>query len=310
MDRPTQGPADEQTEEPAGDESGGQECALEGRHRGSELEARNYGPPNQGGSSRAPRAMTQASTTGDGAKRNGAERGGEIRAVAVSLDVTGTLIHSPRLSDLYSEVLLRHGTDIPAERLRVLIPTVWQELSCRVESDRDRFGQHPDGERGWWNDYLQRICDYEEVPHPGPFAAAELYERFARRDAWEVYEDARPALATLEERGFRMVLTSNWDLRLPKLLERLDLRRHFEGLVFSAEVGYEKPHRAVFETTLAALELAASEVVHVGDRQLDDVEGAEAVGIRGLLLDRRRGAGDLSDLRELPERLARPSLST
>lgn len=233
--------------------------------------------------------------------------GEPLHAVAVSLDVTGTLIHSPRLCELYSQVLRRHGTDIPEQRLRELIPTVWQEFSCRVEGDRDRFGQHRDGGSGWWNDYLQRICDYEEVPHPGPFASAELYDRFGRADAWEIFGDVGPTLADLQARGFRLILTSNWDLRLPRLLERLDLMRHFEALVYSAEVGYEKPHRAVFEAMLETLGLGASQVVHVGDRRLDDVEGAEAAGIGALLLDRRRGEGDLNDLHELPGRLEKAS---
>jgi putative hydrolase of the HAD superfamily len=227
-----------------------------------------------------------------------------LEVVAVSLDVTGTLIHSPRLAELYSEVLERHGVSIPAERLRELIPLVWQELSCRVEGGRDRFGLHPDGERGWWSDYLGRVCEYEAVAHPGPFAAAELYERFARADAWAIYDDVEATLAELGRRGFRLMLTSNWDRRLPRLLERLGLLARFEELIYSAEVGFEKPHRAVFEALLAALDLAPSEVVHVGDRRLDDVEGPAALGIPGMHLDRRRGRGDLAGLDELPDVLS------
>lgn len=228
-----------------------------------------------------------------------------MKVAAVSFDVTGTLIHSPRLGTLYSEVLARHRTAISPASLAELIPLVWLELSCRVEGDRDRFGDHPKGARGWWNDYLQRICDYSGVAHPGPFAAAELYDRFARADAWELYDDVLPTLDVLEARGFRLALTSNWDPRLPDLLERLDLMRRFEALTYSGEVGFEKPHRAVFEALLARLELDPSEVVHVGDRRLDDVEGAQALGIPALLHDREDGEGDLSDLRQLPERLER-----
>ena len=219
---------------------------------------------------------------------------------AISLDVTGTLIHSPRLYELYSEVLARHGTGISPDRLRELIPTVWQEMSCRVEGDLDRFSAHPDGVRGWWNDYLQRICDYESLPHPGPVAAVELFERFARADAWEIYADVVPALEQLTSAGYRLGLASNWDSRLPLLLERLDLLDEFEALVYSAEVGYEKPHQALFHSVLEVMELAPEEVAHVGDRRLDDVEGAEAVGMRAFLLDRRAGEGDLDDLRQLP----------
>jgi putative hydrolase of the HAD superfamily len=234
-----------------------------------------------------------------------------LNVVVVSLDVTGTLIHSPRLAEIYSAVLERHGTLIPASVLEDLIPTVWNELDCRVEGGVDRFGAHPDGATGWWNDYLQRICDYRELPHPGPFAAAELYDRFGQADAWEVYPDVLPALDELARAGFRLIALSNWDPRLPLVLERLDLARHFEAIVYSAEVGFEKPQEAIFRQALEAVDLRAGSVVHVGDRKIDDVEGATAVGMHALLVDRKGSDGDLVDLHDLPAclRLVEPMLS-
>jgi len=234
-----------------------------------------------------------------------------LNVVAVTLDVTGTLIHSPRLAELYSQVLERHGTLIPGSVLEDLIPTVWKELDCRVEGGRDRFGEHPDGATGWWNDYLQRICDYREVPHPGPFAAAELYDRFSQADAWEIYPDVVPALDQLADDGLRLMALSNWDPRLPTILERLGLAERFETVVYSAEVGFEKPHERIFHAALDSLGLRAGSVVHVGDRRLDDVEGATAVGMHALLIDRRHGEGDIADLRAVAARLQRvePMLS-
>lgn len=234
-----------------------------------------------------------------------------LDAAAVTLDVTGTLIHSPRLAEIYSAVLARHGADIPATELEHLIPTVWGELDCRVEGGVDRFGEHPGGAVGWWDDYLQRICDYQDLPHPGPFAAAELYDRFGHADAWEIYPDVEPALAELERGGFRLAALSNWDPRLPTLLERLGLARRFESIVYSAEIGYEKPHEAIFQAALAALDLPAASVVHIGDRAIDDVEGAGAVGMRALLLDRKGTGAGVGDLGEAVGRLRRigPMLS-
>jgi len=226
-----------------------------------------------------------------------------LNVVAVFLDVTGTLIHSPRLAEIYSGVLERHGTLIPTSVLEELIPTVWDEMDCRVEGGVDRFGEHPGGATGWWNDFLQRICDYRELPHPGPFAAAELYDRFGQADAWEVYPDALPALDELAAAGFRLLALSNWDPRLPLVLERLDLARYFEAIVYSAEVGFEKPHETIFRHALEEIDLSAGSVVHVGDRQLDDVEGATAVGMHALLVDRKEGKGDFDDLRDLAARL-------
>jgi putative hydrolase of the HAD superfamily len=57
------------------------------------------------------------------------------------------------------------------------------------------------------------------------------------------------------------------------LAERLDFA------VFSSEVGKRKPHPAIFERALEALEVAASDAVFVGDRLLEDVRGAGELGM-------------------------------
>ena len=145
---------------------------------------------------------------------------------------------------------------------------------------------------------MERVCEHLGQPSPGRFAAAELFDRFARADAWEVYPDVMPALEALSAR-LRLVVLSNWDLRLPRLLQRLDLTPFFESIVFSAEVGVEKPHPGIFQAALEGLAVAPEMVVHVGDRQRDDVEGATAIGMHALLLDRKGERGDLKELTEL-----------
>ncbi len=107
-------------------------------------------------------------------------------------------------------------------------------------------------------------------------------------------------LAELRRRRLRLGLISNWDERLPRLLEELGLAASFEVVAYSQEVGVEKPHCRIFETVLERLALPAARVLHVGDRRRQDVEGARAVGMRAMLLDRHGGDGDLSSLAELP----------
>ena len=50
--------------------------------------------------------------------------------------------------------------------------------------------------------------------------------------------------------------------------------------------GRTKPHASIFEAALAALEVAPAEAVMVGDSYADDIEGARALGIRAILIDR------------------------
>lgn len=230
---------------------------------------------------------------------------------AVTFDVTNTLIHSPRLGEIYAEVLTRHGIPLNPREARRLVSVVWQELSCSAEPGRDRFSSHPEGERGWWMRFLERICEHLEVPPPSRFAAAELFHRFGSAGAWEVFPEVPEALSALAGAGIRLGVVSNWDHRLPEVLEQLGLARFFDAVVYSSAVGVEKPDGRIFAEALARLGVPAERALHVGDSRLEDVEGAEAVGMRALHLTRGSRAGDLSDLAPLPSRVGlRPVLDS
>jgi putative hydrolase of the HAD superfamily len=235
-----------------------------------------------------------------------------VQATAITFDVTGTLIHSPRLAEIYREVLARHGIAADAADLARLVPLVWQEMACSAEMAADRFTAHPEGARGWWQRFVERIGEHLGGPPPSPFAAAELFARFGRAEAWEVYPEVPEVLAGLHRRGFRLGVVSNWDARLPGLLAALGLERHLDAVVYSAAVGVEKPHPRIFRAVCGELEVDPQEALHVGDRVREDVEGALAVGMEALLLVRRTAgaggppAGDLSDLTPLPEIVVPP----
>ena len=70
-------------------------------------------------------------------------------------------------------------------------------------------------------------------------------------------------------------------------------------IVYSQEVDAEKPHSRIFTAALDRLHLRPVRVLHVGDRLRHDVEGARAVGMRALLLDRGGEGGDISTLSDL-----------
>ncbi|MDP8956914.1 MAG: HAD family hydrolase [Actinomycetota bacterium] len=95
-------------------------------------------------------------------------------------------------------------------------------------------------------------------------------------------------LSTLEElqaRGYRMGLVSNLSLR-PALvredLERLRLTPFLAATVFSSEIGFRKPDPRIFRAALERLDGDPAETVFVGDRLLDDVNGAHSAGMRAV----------------------------
>jgi putative hydrolase of the HAD superfamily len=235
---------------------------------------------------------------------------------AITFDATRTLIHSPRLVEIYSQVLERHGIAAPAAEVRRLMPLVWQELDCRAEVGHDRFAAHPGGPRGWWRWFLERLCEHLGAPQPTAFAAAELYHRFGRAEAWRVYPEVQSTLAALRRQGLRLAVVSNWDERLPPLLDDLGVGCHLDTVVYSAALGIEKPDPRIFAEALRRLGIEAGEAVHVGDSLKEDVEGALAAGMEALHLVRPGSpsvvqplaagdsSGDLADLSPLPGVLA------
>ena len=237
---------------------------------------------------------------------------------ALTFDVTHTLIHSPRVGEIYSEVLGRHGIAVEPGEARRLISVVWQELACSADPGRDRWSAHPEGARGWWMRFLARFCEHLDVPTPSRFVAAELFHTFAAAPAWEVYPEVPRVLDELRGRGLRLGVISNWDHRLPALLRELELGPRLEVIVFSSQVGVEKPDPRIFRHALEVLAVEPAAVLHVGDSQLEDVEGATAVGMQALLCLRHgpprgpaaAGGHVLRDLSPLPELVASGALTT
>ena len=131
-----------------------------------------------------------------------------------------------------------------------------------------------------------------------------LGELFGEAAAWYVFPDVAGALDELASSGIRAAVISNWMWGLPELLHDLDLARHFDHIVVSSRVGYDKPHPAIFGHALELAGAEPGEAIHVGDNPGTDVGGARRAGIAPVLI-RRKGDGDSlrqrdADLADVP----------
>jgi putative hydrolase of the HAD superfamily len=111
-------------------------------------------------------------------------------------------------------------------------------------------------------------------------ALETAYQRFARADLWRV----EPTFSELAEfgrdQGIPLYVTSNWDLRLPSILDQLGVAGYFAGIITSAQVGYEKPSEKIFAHLIAAADCDPGEILHVGDSLSADVLGAQQSGLK------------------------------
>ncbi len=70
------------------------------------------------------------------------------------------------------------------------------------------------------------------------------------------------------------------------ILKNNGLDEYFDVLTFSGEVGIRKPHRKIFEDTLAEIGIKPQEAVHVGDNFKADIIGAKKVGMKAILYNK------------------------
>lgn len=217
---------------------------------------------------------------------NGARGAGDVplRLEVVFLDVGDTMIRAhPSWAAIYRLGLADVGIEVAEEELeRVLL-----------EETRS----------GWWlfedpfepteEESFTRIKAFDSavlarLGHPDlpddVFRSIEA--AFARRSAWYVYPDVVPAVEAMRTAGLRLGVISNFVWGGPELIHDLELARHFEVLVVSARVGFQKPHRGIFEHALSAMGVPADRALHVGDSYKGDVIGARRVGITPILIDR------------------------
>lgn len=94
------------------------------------------------------------------------------------------------------------------------------------------------------------------------------------------FSDARSTLETLCRKGYKLGIIANQNPGLEKRLENWGLRQYFEVIASSAEIGYAKPDKEIFERAFKLAGCNAQESVMVGDRLDNDIIPTKAVGMK------------------------------
>jgi putative hydrolase of the HAD superfamily len=135
--------------------------------------------------------------------------------------------------------------------------------------------------------------------------AVEMTRAWEHAHNFDIYEDVLPVVADLRSRGLKLGLVSNTGRDLDEFVRHHGL--DVDAAISSGAHGKTKPHPTIFQAALERLAVPAAEAAMVGDSVDDDVEGAKAVGMRAVLLDRENRYPDvddkLTDLRALPAAL-------
>jgi HAD superfamily hydrolase (TIGR01549 family) len=196
----------------------------------------------------------------------------------------------------YVRLGVRYGLELDAARYDDARRAAFATLRHHPELDHDQE---------IWVLFTERIIQGMGGSGDTYGAAAEMTANWEHARHFELFVDVRPALAALRAAGIMLGLLSNTerDLGLFVAHHGLDV----DAVLTSRLHGKTKPHETIFRRMLELLDVPAVDAVMVGDAIEDDVEGARAVGMRAILVDREclyPDADDrLDDLTALPQAL-------
>jgi putative hydrolase of the HAD superfamily len=236
------------------------------------------------------------------------ERFVDGRTKAVFFDAAGTLIKpARRVGESYAAIAAKYGKSVTAaelfERFRICFDAAPPLAFPGVAS-----GEITALERQWWKRLVAQVFepwgefnDFDEY-------FDELFRYFGQADAWLLYPEAAETLDALKQRGLRLAVISNFDSRLLRIIEGLNVGASFAQIFVSSAVGYAKPQPEIFNFALARLGLPAAQALHVGDSEINDLQGARSAGVRALLIDRdmadnNAAEGRITSLRQILDHL-------
>lgn len=199
---------------------------------------------------------------------------------AVFFDVDFTLIHpGHRFQGAgYTESCARHGVDVDPTRFDAAV----SGAACILDGS-DQVYDHELFVR-----YTARIIELMGGNSPAvDRVARELYEAWAEHQHFDLYDDARDTLIELAGRGVRLGLISNSHRCLTSFQSHFALDGLVSAAVSSSKLGFLKPHPQIFRAALDQMGVAAERAVMVGDSVTHDINGARAIGMRGVLIARR-----------------------
>jgi putative hydrolase of the HAD superfamily len=169
-----------------------------------------------------------------------------------------------------------------------------ERLRAEIERVREEFWSDPARHAQW----RVRLADaYGEIVAEA-LAAAGADDRELGLELGALHHELRKAaieplagsietLHELRSRGVTLGLITNGGSEGQReKIERFALAAHFAYIGIEGEVGHGKPHRRAYETALDALGADPADCWMVGDNLEWDVAGAQAVGIRGIWLDK------------------------
>jgi putative hydrolase of the HAD superfamily len=208
---------------------------------------------------------------------------------AVFFDAGETLLAPhPSFDELFSGVLAERGEQASPAEVREALERIAPTFSEIVDKMAvSAWSTSREASLRFWGDLYARTLRELGIDDPLGELAKALYTKFTRYESYRLFPDAIPTLTAIKEAGMLVGLISNFEEWLEGMLIEMEVARLFDLMVISGKEGVEKPDPAIFQLALDRAGIPPDRTVYVGDHPRIDAEGAKAVGMGAVLIDRR-----------------------
>ena len=223
-----------------------------------------------------------------------------IRAVLFDVDFT-LAKPGPELGpEGYVRIGARHGLTLDPSRFDDARDAALVHLERHPDFDHDD---------AIWFAFTERIVLGMGGAQPASYdCAVEITKGWEQHENFELYEDVLPVMDELRRAGLKIGLVTNSSRDVDAFARHHAL--DVDATIGSLDHGKTKPHASIFAALLDLLDVDAADAAMVGDTIADDIEGALALGMRAVLVDRYGRHPDyesrLEDLYGLPAALGLP----
>ncbi len=202
----------------------------------------------------------------------------------VLLDFFGTLVdYSPsRVEQGYErshQLLVRWGLELGYAEFLARWSDIAAVFDAVSDVDDQEFSMHQLGAA-----FLTEVLGHSPADHE----VDELVTTYL--DEWNSGVTPIPGVAdTLadlaHDHRLAVVTNTHHPSLVPEHLDAMGASPHIEVVITSVEVGWRKPHPAIYRAALEAMQADPATSTFVGDTRIPDYDGPRAMGMHALLID-------------------------
>jgi putative hydrolase of the HAD superfamily len=207
-------------------------------------------------------------------------------APVVILDLDDTIINFTGMAEECWRVICEESAlAVGVEAGRLHQTLMVERVAFWADPELNRIGRNNLGQASRL--VLQRAFDALGIVDEARVAAmADLY-RERRETLVCLFPESISASEALRARGHRLAMITNGATESQRAkIVRFDLAKHFDYILVEGEFGHGKPDERVYRHALAQLAVEPADAMMVGDDLERDVAGPQAVGMRGVWVDR------------------------